>query len=143
MRTTEKNTPQNSELPAACYPPRNAQDVVNNLKNTDVVEVHLENLHDIFTEWVVNTQCCGDAGKQEAFYTYGTLRSVLKDEQCCPAVGVVEDIATSANAHLESLEEMFTELMAQTRWLPERRQHVYETYIALRTLIKDAAAVAA
>jgi len=150
MLPTEKNTPQfapsfgaSAELPAACYPPRTAQDVVNNLKNTDAAEVHANNLHDLFTEWVVSTQCCGNAGRQEAFYTYTTLRLVLKDEVCCPAAGVVEDIALSAAAHLQSLEEMFTELMSQTRWLPERRQQMYQTYIAMRTLIKDAQTVAA
>ena len=148
MRTVEKNSPNSAptggaaaEMPMPCYPPQTAQDVVNNLKNTDAQEVHLDNLHDLFTEWVVTTQLRDDKGKQSAFFTYYTLRSFIKDETCCTAVGLVDDIAHDAEGHLESLEDMFTELMAGTRWMPERRQQIYQTYLAMREVIKSSVMV--
>ncbi len=148
MRTTERepNSAPSSgavaEMPVPCYPPQTAQDVVNNLKNTDEAEVHLDNLHDLFTEWVVTTQLRDEAGKQSAFFTYYNLRAFIKDERGCTAVGMVDDIAHDADAHLESLEDMFTELMAGTHWLPKRRNQIYQTYLALRATIKDALIVA-
>jgi len=140
MRTTEKNTPAWAvELPAPCYPPRCAEEVYANLLTTDAPQAHLENLHELFCEWVGTVPEMDFKERTEAYFTYITLRDFLLNSPCCPSVGMVSsNLALGGQAHLRTFDAMFIQVIVITHLGPDGRQRLYNTYHALRQAIADA-----
>lgn len=142
MRTTEKETPFfGSSLPAACYPPQTAEHVYANLLNTDAPDAHLERLHEIFIQWLEGVPTITREQRISALFTYTTLRQFLLNEQCCPSVSMVSDLAPPGNPHLQTFTDMFTAAMVYTMLGAGSKEQLHQTYLALRQALEDAAVV--
>lgn len=143
MQPVEKNTPACAEaLPAPCYPPRSAEEVYANLLSTDAPQVHLENLHELFCEWISTVPEMNFRERTEAYFTYITLRDFLLNAPCCPSVGMVSShLALGGEEHLRTFDAMFIQAIVLTHLGPDGRGRLYQTYHALRQAVADAIAL--